>query len=100
MAKTRRNRVKRGVGQIIFQVVNTLLVVGILGFYLYRGLYYKQYFEDLRNSISLTEPTSLYAALEKRGILDISTFIMNEDGSREFIGKAKNNYFRYSGLCD
>ncbi|MBQ7222987.1 MAG: hypothetical protein IJS38_00245 [Erysipelotrichaceae bacterium] len=97
MAKTRRNRVKRGVGQIIFQVVNTLLVVGILGFYLYRGLYYKQYFEDLRNSISLTEPTSLYAALEKRGILDISTFIMNEDGSREFIGKAKNNYFRYSG---
>ena len=85
--------------ELIFQIVNTVLVVGILGFYLARLVYYKKYFDDIYFNSRDTAGKlfsdviigSYDVSLTKDGLLK-----NDEDNTYAFRGECKNNYVIYS----
>ncbi len=78
-----------------FQIINTLLIVGILSFYMSRLLYFKK---KVYNIYSNSSYSFLSKVLVDR--IDYSSadrLIENEDGTYTFVGNVNNNYISISG---
>jgi len=86
---------KLGLPQILFQILNTIIVVAILSIYGYRFVKYYQYFEKrahpnigqqlkevLINSIDIASSEGLFE---------------NSDGTYTYVGNTEKNYVYYSG---
>ena len=63
--KEKKVREPAGVGEKIFQIVNLLLIVAILGTYTYRAYSYKDYFDKLATAQAGEATTLADALLEK-----------------------------------
>lgn len=95
--KTKKPRKPLGVPQIVFMILNTALVMVILGFLGYRAWKYKNIFDEQYKEMSGESSVTLSEALAKKGITDVENFMSNEDGSYTFINDPKYNYISYSG---
>lgn len=87
---------KRSKGELIFQIINSVLVVAILGTYAYRLFYWK----DLLDKKRLTTNTVFLAdsLINNIDLLSTVGLRVNDDGSYTVHGKATNNYVSYSGM--
>jgi hypothetical protein len=82
-----------------FQIINTVLVVGILGFYLARLLYYKKYFDDIYFNSRDTAGklfSDVIIASHDVSLTNNGLIKNDEDGSYAFKGDCSNNYVIYS----
>ena len=82
-------------GEKIFQIINLVAIIAVLGFYTYRAYNYKAYFEKLRDSQAPVEAT-LSTALKERTMGDMNVF-SDEEGNYQYLDKPENNYVLYSG---
>ena len=93
--KEKKVRQPAGVGEKIFQIVNLLVIIGILGTYTYRAYTYKDYFDKLTTA-QAREETSLADALLQKAAGDLNVF-MDDNGDHYYINDPENNYVKYSG---
>ena len=93
--KEKKKRQPTGVGEKIFQIINLMLIIGILGTYTYRAYKYKDYFDKLATA-QVGEEITLADALLEKANGDLSVFV-DENGDHYYIDDPKNNYVRYSG---
>ena len=93
--KEKKKRQPTGVGEKIFQIINLMLIVGILGTYTYRAYTYKDYFDKLATA-QVGEEITLADALLEKANGDLSVFT-DENGDHYYIDDPENNYVRYSG---
>ncbi len=85
--------------ELAFQIFNTVLVIGILGFYLFRLVYYKKYFDDIYfNSRDTAGKLFADVIIASHDVsLTNNGLIKNEEeGTYAFKGDCKNNYVYYS----
>ncbi|MBE6125499.1 MAG: hypothetical protein E7186_04130 [Erysipelotrichaceae bacterium] len=93
--KEKKVRQPAGVGEKIFQIVNLLLIVAILGTYTYRAYTYKDYFDKLATA-QAGEATTLADALLEKANGDLNVF-KDDNGDHYYINDPENNYVVYSG---
>lgn len=97
-SKKKKSKIKPGIPQRTFQVLNTLLILLILGFYLYRAVDYHDQFIALYSEVTSEEhPVYLSEALISKVIGDNDGVTKNEDDSYHYHGKPKYNYVIFSG---
>ena len=93
--KEKKVKQPTGVGEKIFQIINLLVIIGILGTYTYRAYTYKDYFDKLATAQAGEETTLADALLEKANG-DLNVF-KDENGDHYYINDPENNYVVYSG---
>ncbi len=94
----KKNKIKPGIPQRTFQVLNTLLIMLILGFYLYRAIDFRQQFIDLYSQVTSEEhPTYLSEALISKVIGDNDGVTKDEEGGYHYHDSPKYNYVIFSG---
>ena len=85
--------------ELIFQIVNTVLVIGILGFYLARLFYYKKYFDDIYFNSRDTAGklfSDVIIASHDVSLTNNGLIKNEEDQTYTFKGDCNNNYVIYS----
>lgn len=96
MSRKRRYKTKVSIKEKIFMISNTLMIVVILSFYLFRLFFYKDYFESLQTSVDkdllITIIQNRYKSMDSKEI-DFD----EESGIYMFHSDAVENYLSYSG---
>ena len=96
--KKEKNKIKIGFPQRTFQVLNTLLILLILGFYLYRAIDFRNQFIALYSEVTSEEhPVYLSEALISKVIGDNDGVWKDENENYHYRGNPKYNYVSYSG---
>ncbi|MCF0111911.1 MAG: hypothetical protein HUJ58_08410 [Erysipelotrichaceae bacterium] len=93
---TKRKSRRVGPGQIAFMIINTVLVLAILGTYGYRLIHYKKVLEEKRNN-QVTQNSLSTIMIDKIDLMDKSGLVDNGDGTYTFNAGSVNNYITYSG---
>ena len=88
---------RRKIFRRIFQVVNTLMIIGILGYYGYRALYYKEALANVGTGITEDERVPFHEKLRLDIVADYDHIAQNEDGSFYYFEKPAYNYVSYAG---
>ncbi|HQB31754.1 MAG TPA: hypothetical protein PLI19_00345 [Erysipelotrichaceae bacterium] len=78
-----------------FQIVNTLLIVGILAVYLGRLIYFRDKYNKIYQSASYAFLSTILIDRIDYGSAD--RLVENEDGTYTFVGNVTNNYISFSG---
>ena len=91
--KIKKTRSKK---EIAFQIINSVLVVAVLGFYTYRLFYYKSEFDKKRQSVNTVFFSD--TLINSIDLMSESGLHENTDGSYTVTGMATTNYVSYSGM--
>ncbi len=91
MAKKKFNMSK----EKVFQIINTVIVVGIITFYLGRLIYYKKKFDTIYQSASYSYLATVL--VDRIDYTASDRLIENEDGTYTYVGNVNNNYISLSG---
>jgi len=79
----------------IFQVINTIIIIGILVFYLGRLIYYKKKLFTIYNNASYSYLSTVL--IDRIDYSSADRLLENEDGTYTYVGNVKNNYILVSG---
>lgn len=97
-SRKKKNKIKPGIPQRTFQVLNTLLILLIAGFYLYRAVDYHDQFIALYSEVTSEEhPVYLSEALISKVIGDNDGVSKDENENYHYHGSPKYNYVLFSG---
>lgn len=88
--QSNKTRTKSSKKELIFQIINTILVVGILSFYFGRMFYYKAKLEKIYNTVSYAALSNVI--IERTDLSSEDRLYENEDGSYTFKGNITTNY--------
>ncbi|MGI6510331.1 MAG: hypothetical protein ACOX1L_07170 [Erysipelotrichaceae bacterium] len=78
-----------------FQIVNTILIVGILAFYMGRLIYFKHKVYTIYNNASYSFLSTVL--VDRIDYTSTDRLMENEDGTYTYVGNVSNNYISVSG---